>query len=95
MEGHKPVIMDTREGPQFVAWQWTLVNRTPFADRRLIFGVFALEWPSKHPNQSFRSSILIIKTFGRGPGRFLFRLNDDRSTKPDKRNKTCKRIFHY
>jgi len=57
-------MIAVRDGLQDGEGQWALLNKTPLAAKRSMFGVFACGCPPKQPIQSFRSSIEINKMFG-------------------------------
>jgi hypothetical protein len=57
-------MIEAREGPQMGAWQCAFVNKTPFDANLSMLGVIELGCPSMQPNQSFKSSMQIIKTLG-------------------------------
>ena len=64
VDGRSPVRMAVRDGLHFGEGACALVKRTPLSAKRSMFGVSALSYPSA-PTQSFMSSTLRNRTFGR------------------------------
>src|SRR5678816_2418363 len=62
--GRSPLRSAAREGLQSGAAQWALVNVTPIAASRSIFGVLVCLFRARCPTQWFRSSTGIKRTFG-------------------------------